>query len=327
MSVPAPPTAETPAEALMLRRMELLEKSFRVADDENKIAVATVRSEVAALREASAGPWYRDRRFWAGIATVPALLLGGWLVKTVSGDAAALRLLHKAFGTEPALSSALRDDASEFTKQLESTIGKGLQSKTGILAGALQDSLKDRHVLTEETLVPTLSKELKEYVGARHAAFQSVGLTDPSRVRVVPCDTKSCLDASAGQTKTATIVFGANPGKNVDIELGINVRQYALTATGKYDPSKSEDVTSRSILSEHLVLRLDEGPALVFVPVPGQMQRYTLDGVTYIFEQFRATSQPIGGQAFPMHSLSIEVPQTVSSDRVIHLAAVISQSN
>lgn len=326
--VPPPAPAETSPEVQIAMRVASLETSVNVTSDAIDRAIKVLRSDVDALLKQSAAPWYRDKRFYAGVASVPALLLSGWLVNwALDGDGTALRLVHRGFGTEPALGSALKDDASEFTKQLEPTIGKWLQNRTGALAGALHDSLKDKKVLTEGTLVQTLSKELREYVGARHATFKSVGLTDPSRLRLVTCDDRQCLDARAGWTKSASVVFGANPDKKVDIELGISIRQYSLDTSGKSDVPRSDDVTRQSKLSEHLVVRLDEGPPLVFSPVGAQMQRYNLDGVEYTFEQFKATSQAIGSQAFPMHSLRFEVAPNVATDKVIHIIAVVSQSN
>lgn len=308
--------------AVLETRIQLMERS--VKDD-----VEGVKIDLTRLNDSQEKTWLKDRRFWAGISAVPMLLLGGWALEMASKDAGALRIIHRAFGTEPALSSALKDDDSQFTKEMAKSVKKGIESKDGLLAAAIDNLLKDKQVIRGDALSPTLSKEIREFIGTRQASFVSVGLVNPKAAKAVRCTNSVnqwCLDASAGQSQTATIVFGANSARKVDIAFGINVREHAPEPNGTYNGSGSKDITKNTKLSELIVVKLDDGAPLILERVPGQLQRYYLDGVEYVFEHYVVKDHTIGSHSFPMHSISFDMANKVPSDRVVHVAVVVSPS-
>ena len=238
---------------------------------------------VAGIQQVADRPWWKDVRFWGGVAAIPALLLGGWVVKLVADDAAVLRLIHRGFGTEPALTQALKD-GSEFEQAIERALTVRLDPKAADFAAALRGNLID---------------ELGRHSRVMHADLLRIGLLYPEKIKEIPfqdveLDQASrevleqpavrCEDVSEANVGLDTTIFGINSGAKINITLGINVIKIERrTVQGRIEVT-ADDATLETDATDFIEVRLDGA----VVPIKFQQQQlpYAIDGRKYVFNHY-----------------------------------------
>src|SRR5262245_27338667 len=101
---------------LIQNRMEAIQHDLREA----KATADDLRGTVANLEALAGTPFYKDRRFLAGLLTVPLLVGGGWILdKGFLGKPAVLGLIHQAAGTQPVILNAIQTDGDPLRSGLE----------------------------------------------------------------------------------------------------------------------------------------------------------------------------------------------------------------
>ena len=137
---------------------ELLERVWKLERDLKEQKAAAERDHEE-LRTRVHGPWYRDRRFWAGVVALPAMLAGGWVVDTAFLEQdGAIELLHGAFGTQKAISDRLRTDPV-YRAQIAAALAREIDGNHDTLVEALVALIPQNDY--RNSLVETLADEIR----------------------------------------------------------------------------------------------------------------------------------------------------------------------
>ena len=109
---------------------QLLSESAKFVREEVgplKEEIKKIKDDVDKIKGIIEIDFWKDRRFWAGIVAIPALIFSGWVVKLVLDNAELLRLIHRGFGTEPALVATLNENKENDLKlAIKSAVGSNL---------------------------------------------------------------------------------------------------------------------------------------------------------------------------------------------------------
>lgn len=289
-------------------------------------------------------PWYLDVHFWAGLSAIPVLLLTGWLVKFVMNDSAMLRLIHKGMGTEAALVDALAGK-SEFRDAIEQSLEQRLDPTAKDLPTAIEASVRGK-ILEKSLIEKMLSDKIKSYIGVRHLAVLSVGLTKPGQARFGECvsnkwnidlkprnDTtnsqgKCLLISDEGKTLTATTVFGSKAGVNLDISLGVSLVQFPVPANKEGTLGPPQDITESYKLYDLADFLVDDTNVVPERQV-GRSPVYTISGQSFTFSRYRLRDFRISADdmynVFSIHSFTISIKRSMPQNTLLNVAVIVAQ--
>lgn len=278
--------------------------------------IARIAKEIADIQSASQAPWFKDAKFWGGVAALPALVLGGWLVKAAFQDPALLRLIHKGFGTEVALTEALEDD-SELRSRFESAVTQQIFPTATDISDALMKKMGPEFV-SKKSLEDDLRREIGLQFRVQHIAVLSTGIQNIDDIKFPEPGT---VDLRNTLETTSTTVFAALPGQKININVGLNINQVDFDLLKKSREESDEAKVQKMLLetlkestgSAHLdnilVVRLDGKP----IKFEKQWDQFTypLRGKEYQFQHYRIKGIEIpdqsGGAEFPLHTITVEL--------------------
>jgi hypothetical protein len=286
---------------LLKRRVDDLEVFQKSSDLQN------IRVRLDQFESSSKLPFYQDRRFWAGILAIPALILSGWTVdKIFIGKPVMLSLIHQAFGTQPVIVDAIHSKDAAVRVELEKQL-PDLFSSSKILQPLVQDEVFRRFDII-------------------HAAILQIGLNRLDRIQYLDCgllgnrtspsvpanesaDAKGrvCEDISAAKTYNASTIFGVRIQDFVNIDLGIHLAEIPRDEAGKLAPDRLREPTNPPEIGDIVDLDLDE--TRFKLGASRELMQHRVGGRNMWFAYTRLENAKLNAQrtreVFPLHNLSI----------------------
>jgi hypothetical protein len=283
-----------------------------------------VENRLSGLEEALKRPFYKDARFWAGVITIPSLVIAGWIGDFLAFEKkpALLGALHRAVGTQPVIQDAITQESDPLRREMLGQFAKTFAKK--------------------EDLQSAISAELMKRINILHAQMLQIGLVRSDRIRMVSCRTllaeaptsaadknlgtlpdQSCEDTSDAWERTATAVFGLKALEKINIDIGVHVSEFPRTETGALAREPRTPLNSPRI-SDLIHIEIDENKidlkpqhaSMHYRLGPRQLTLYHLRGEEIELSKAAARHE------FPMHTLSAQVKDG-SPDNYIYLIAII----
>lgn len=297
---------------------EIKEKLTKIEKKLNSLG-----EKVKPLDEQSKRPWIKDKRFWAGVAALPSLIVAGWVLDSALPYDGALRSLHSAFGTQKAVSESFVFD-QDFRSPILSQLADELHPGSSDFGDAIEDSLGSTF-LRVDTFSEILDNELAQRIRVLSVDVTTLGLSDVTKIRLGEQDEATgacrfrnraanprqlCVDYTGALESDRSILFSAEPGQKVDISIGLHINELDLPKlqNGEYTFS---DVTGSVLLSEVLEVRIDSNDAIISFEDQGQILVSSLQGKKVPVHHFLAKGvtlpQRAGRGDFPLHGISIRL--------------------
>jgi len=279
---------------------------------------STLKDRIGGVEKALAKPVFKDVRFWAGIAAIPILIVGGWTVdKIAGGKPLMLSMIHQALGTQPVVINAL-------------------ETKGDPVYGAMQDSLQAL-LDGNHTLDAAIGKVVDEKLQIVGSGLLSLGFVRPDLLREIPCgqylspdDLKKnnvAPDTPCEDTRTATIdsstgVFGLRAQGKVNIVLGVYTAELVRKQQDTFEGAEVREFNGPP-LNQLVDVQLDDNPLEV-----GKVDSWVQSKIgeqTMRMAYLRLEGQPLDRALdFPLHTLTVSLKQAAPKNVVVSVAYIIN---
>ncbi len=360
--------AEERSKALEKEIDDLKVELSRLARKEDLYALdrAAIReSDLAPLKAQAALPWYKRIEVLTPVITILApltVMIVGWAAQYWNNPVV-LRTVHKALGTEVALSEALREDVGipldDLRQRGERRMADMLGHSMGKLISRPGNAAHDALLTTVQGRI-LFAREVE--LGPVTADYSGLFTTDPAtglptRVEILPQDVENVQKAaiaSAG-SQTRTMVFGIAPDQKVDLHVALAAHRTDSTLMARLlsaqftlaDPGLTQadrDTLSQIAHSTGAALSVpfnapdDLGDLLQIsgydaTDITGKFTRtldesFMFEGGITTFATYRAQNVILPGRAgreFPVNSLSLSL-DSAHFDTVVQALIVITRS-